>query len=1759
MNHVYKTIWNEQTGTYVAVSEHKRARGKRSGSVKAAVAGAVLATGALAMGSALAATGINGGTGAGTAISECKDSTQAQAGKKNSIAIGCNSLADGKDDGDTSFFDRKNPHNKNLDTSGTYQSVAIGTGAKAKQGSVALGHGAQAADGESALAVAIGSQAKAQNVASLAIGPAALATGNTALAMGRQTAATADFAQAIGNVAAATGLGSLAVGHSATATGKRSIAIGAADIDNAGSTGAQNGTVYMEGEQTLATGQDAIAFGAAANAKNNYSLAIGAHSEASGLNSTAMGYQAKATGENTFASGAGSIASGKDAFALGAHSEGLGDRSFAMGPNAKAIGENALALGSLSEAHEKNSIAVGVGAKANFADSVALGSKSSVDHKNSIAIGTESTTNDYTTHEAFLYESGAAGAIATGAVSIGNGAGSVVAGAGNERRLQNVAAGGADTDAVNVSQLKMHKAITDKTGGDLAENLGGGSTYDPKTGEVSNPTYNIGDTNYNNVGDALLAARTVVKAGKNIGVEESKGTAGQTIFTVKTQEDLDLTSVTTGHAVMNNDGFNVVDGSNSSTVGAGNISVKDDAGTTVIAGNQMTVGGTNSVVVNGDTGTIGGLTNKTFDPNSFTSGQAATEDQLAKVSGDLTAKGLNFSANAGGPLTSKLGSTVTVAGAQTNTDWSKFDAGQNIMTQIEQDASGNSAIRVALSKDITGLETIILGENGTPGKDGANGQAGVGLNGKDGSIGMTGKDGAGADLTVAMGAPGLAGNDGADGKSKTRLVYEKSDGSIEEVATLNDGLRFVGDDGKVVERKLNETLGLVGGADVAALTENNIGVVQKDDGSLGIQLAENVKGLNTVQVGGDTGPVLGGDAAGNLTLNPAGNAVQITNVASGLGGQNLADITGDDLLNATNVGDLKTVAGELTDAGLKFSANDGGPLTSKLGSTVTVAGAQSNTDWTKFDAGQNIMTQIEQDADGNSAIRVALSKDITGLETIILGENGTPGKDGANGQAGVGLNGKDGSIGITGKDGAGADLTVAMGAPGLAGNDGADGKSKTRLVYEKSDGSVEEVATLNDGLRFVGDDGKVVERKLNETLGLVGGADVAALTEDNIGVVQKDDGSLGIQLAENVKGLNTVQVGGDTGPVLGGDAAGNLTLNPTGNAVQITNVASGLGGQNLADITGDDLLNVTNVGDLQAATGGLTDKGLVFGANDGGPFTSKLGSTVTVAGAQTNTDWSKFDAGQNIMTQIEQDASGNSVIRVALSKDIDLGADGSLKAGNTVVNNDGLTVDDDAGNKTTTTAAGTMVTNAAGDKTTVGAGSITVVDADGYNTAISSTQVVVGGANPVTINGATGTIGGLANKTFDPNKFTSGQAATEDQLKQVSDVASAGWNVTDADGNSANIGPNGFVTFVGDENITVAQTGDGNDGKVEVKLNKDIDLGADGSLKTGDTVINNAGVAVGNDVHLGNTGLTINNGPSITLAGINAGDMRITNVAAGRNPTDAVNYGQLQPIESFIGLDGNGSFAYNGGQHSSLKDVLDSMHWNVEAPTDGKEGGNTGGSNGNGSGSTGGGNNGSGDGTPIHNGNTVGFVEGDNIVISKTDRINDAGQTVGADIKVSVSQDLKVNSITAVNVQADEIQINNGGPIINENGINMSGKHITNVAAGVNDTDAVNVSQLNQVAGNLQGQINNIRHDINRLDNRLSAGVAAAMATASLPQAYLPGKHMMSMAGGTWRGESGMAIGFSGITDNGKWVYKLSGNTTSRGDYGGAVGIGYQW
>ncbi|QRF89700.1 hypothetical protein CLH39_05420 [Alcaligenes faecalis] len=1162
-------------------------------------------------------------------------------------------------------------------------------------------------------------------------------------------------------------------------------------------------------------------------------------------------------------------------------------------------------------------------------------------------------------------------------------------------------------------------------------------------------------------------------------------------------------------------------------------------------GNSITVGDT---IVNGDSVTTNNLT--------VTGATQLGDNFVVNNDGDVIYKGgeianlndgLSFAGNTGSTIAKTLGENtpLTISGELA-------EGAESTGANLRVDSDGNK-LNLVMAQNLTDLNSITI-NNGGPVINGA----GINMNGKK--------------ITNL-----------AEGTDDTDAVNVSQLKEVSDVA--NAGWNISANGGATENVKP--------GASVDFSNDDDNIVISRDGTDLAFNLADDLTVGNSITVG-DT--VINGDSVtvGDTVVN--GDSITTNNLT----------VTGETRLGdnfvVNNDGDVIYKGGEIANLndGLSFAGNTGGTIAKTLGENtpLTISGELA-------EGAESTGMNLRVDSDGNK-LNLVMAQNLTDLNSITI-NNGGPVINGdginmsgkkitnldagtddtdavnvsqlkevsdvanagwnisANGAAAenvkpgasVDFSNDDGNITVTRT---GTDLafnladdltvgnsitvgdTVINGDSVTVGDTVVNGDSittnnltvtgETRLgenFVVNNGGDViykgNEIATQADGLSFAGNTGSTIAKTLGDNTPLTISGELAE-SEESTGAnlrVDSDGNKLNLVMAQNLTDLNSITIN-NGGPVINGSGI-NM------NGKKITNLEAG------TDDT--DAVNVSQLKDVEE----VANAGWNISANGGATENVKPGASV---------DFSNADGNINI-TRDGTDLAFN------LNKDIDLGTEGSLKTGNALVNNDGLTVEDSAGNKTSTTATGTTVSNAAGDTTTVGAGSITVADAAGNSTAIGSTQVVVGGANPVTINGDTGRIGGLTNLTWDPDNYTSGQAATEDQLKQVNDVASAGWNVTDADGNSANIGPNGQVAFVGDKNVTVEQTGTDDSGQVEVKLNKDIDLGADGSLKTGDTVINNAGVAVGNDVHLGNTGLTINNGPSITLAGINAGDMRITNVAAGRNPTDAVNYGQLQPIESFIGLDGNGSFAYNGGQHSSLKDVLDSMHWNVEAPTDGKEGGNTGGSNGNGSGSTGGGNNGSGDGTPIHNGNTVGFVEGDNIVISKTDRVNDAGQTVGADIKVSVSQDLKVNSITAVNVQADEIQINNGGPIINENGINMSGKHITNVAAGVNDTDAVNVSQLNQVAGNLQGQINNIRHDINRLDNRLSAGVAAAMATASLPQAYLPGKHMMSMAGGTWRGESGMAIGFSGITDNGKWVYKLSGNTTSRGDYGGAVGIGYQW
>ncbi|MNZ84078.1 Adhesin YadA precursor [compost metagenome] len=128
-------------------------------------------------------------------------------------------------------------------------------------------------------------------------------------------------------------------------------------------------------------------------------------------------------------------------------------------------------------------------------------------------------------------------------------------------------------------------------------------------------------------------------------------------------------------------------------------------------------------------------------------------------------------------------------------------------------------------------------------------------------------------------------------------------------------------------------------------------------------------------------------------------------------------------------------------------------------------------------------------------------------------------------------------------------------------------------------------------------------------------------------------------------------------------------------------------------------------------------------------------------------------------------------------------------------------------------------------------------------------------------------------------------------------------------------------------------------------------------------------------------------------------------------------------------------------------------------------------------------------------------------------------------------------------------------------------RQITNVAAGTSDTDAVNLGQLNKSVADITNNANaytdqryaQLKNDLDKQDDVLSAGIAGALAQASLPQPYVPGASMAAAGVGNYRGQSAVAVGVSRISDNGKWVTKLQGSTTTQGDFGMSVGVGYQW
>ena len=931
------------------------------------------------------------------------------------------------------------------------------------------------------------------------------------------------------------------------------------------------------------------------------------------------------------------------------------------------------------------------------------------------------------------------------------------------------------------------------------------------------------------------------------------------------------------------------------------ITNKDGNGKVEFAADQVVnVAGDNPIKLDAKTGDITSLTNKTIDGSDFaTKGRAATEEQL-KATGDqitnnLTKKGLNFGAQSGEVIHKNLGDQLDIVGEGTKAD-DRYDA-TNIKTMTK-----DGKVVVGLAKDLT-ADNVTVGQKGENGKDGVDGQigvngkdgSGVAINGKDGSIGLKGKDGENA-VTIKT-AEGPAGVNGKDGETKPRLVVNN-----EKVATLKDGLKFKGDKGDSIAKELNEELEILGKLDPnAAVTDKNLRV-DNDAGKLVLKMAKQLKDLtsatfidettgNKSVIDGNGLTVKPKDADNTKTvsvtdkgLNNGGN--QIVNVDSGLKDATgnkvaLEDATGNTLNNAVNVGDLKDTIGNITNNGFGLTDENGNDVKAKLGETVTVKGDGS------------VTTKVITDKDGKAKLQVGLNKDVTignneepGTITVkgengkdgisINGKDGTIGLKGEDGKDGIALNGKDGTIGINGKDGSNGKITVAQGKAGLDGNDGADGETKTRIVYEKPNGDKEEVATLNDGLKFTGNNEVVNSHKLNSLVTIKGeGVDKAASeafksAEGNVNVKADGKGTLEVQLSKDLKNIDSISNKGGQ----------KIEFKDGGTTISGGNVS--VGGNNITNVkAGKDDTDAVNVKQLK----------------DG------------IAQATT-----KVAAGKNVTVEPKKNADGSTTYTVATKDDVDFT---SVTTGKTTMNDGGITIKateggktnvtltnkglDNGGNKVVNVAEGTNDTDAVNvkqlkaAKTEVEAGdNVVVTSTKGsngqtiYKVNATDNSAHVDGSDAITVTKAPTTRKNGTTTVTDYKVDLSNK--TKDDINKGVDAHDTVNNkglTFNADKGTTGVKKLGSQVAVNGDNKNIETVADANGVKVKLKDDISVNTVTAKTIKAGDTTIND-------------NGLTINNGPSVTKDGINAGGSRITNVAPGRDGTDAVNVNQLKKATNEI-------------------------------------------------------------------------------------------------------------------------------------------------------------------------------------------------------------------------------------------------------------------
>ena len=1352
----------------------------------------------------------------------------------------------------------------------------------------------------------------------------------------------------------------------------------------------------------------------------------------------------------------------------------------------------------------------------------------------------------------------------------------------NDKKITNVANGDIaanSKDAVNGGQLHDAKTELNKNISDAKTELNK-NISDTKT-ELTNKGLRF-DADNNAEKTNKLGSKVTVNGDDNITTEISQ-TGDDTKIGLKLKKNLNVTSVTAAETVKagtvtmgkQSDGVtpantgNYVTGLDNKawsienpTIASGRAATEDQLKTVSDEVKKQGASATDfSLVANPTAGSNGDYTVDANGDVALTVQDKNHPDKTKTVtikdvaSKSEVDKGLNFDGDSGTTINKKLGGTVAIKGGAAAADLTDNNIG------VVSDGTGT--LNVKLAKTLTGLDSVTAG--GTIINSGGltvGGKTYVSPNGinandqkitnvADGNIAANSKDAVnGGQLheaktelnkNIADTKTELNKNIG-DTKAelnknisdtKTELNKNISDTKTElnknigdaKTELTNKGLRFDADNNAEKTNKLGSKVTVNGDDNITTeITQTG------DDTKIGLKLK---KDLNVTSVTA-TETV----KAGTVTMGKQSDGATPANTGNYVTGLDNKTWNAGNVVSgrAATEDQLKQALAGQTDTGLKFNANVGGVQTNKLGSTITVKG-EGKADDADY-SGENIKTFINQDNDGNTTINVKMNKNLK-AESVKVGKdgkdgvsltgpdtaNGTDGKVAVtdkNGKDAVSMSGKDGigHIGLTGKDGRSADIIADKGAADVNGNE------ITRIKYQDENGTTHEVATKDDGMKYGGDSGATIKKKLNEQLDIKGGVTSEdELTENNIGVISKNN-ILNVRLAKNLKGLDSITFNNGTNGV-----NGKTVVNGEGMAVQDKD------GNPLTAVTKDGVKITNGPSMTKSGIDGAGNK--ITNVADGtNPKDAVNKSQLDKAAAAATTT---VTAGNNVQVDKTTNADGSINYKVGLKDQITMGSDatkqiamdgttGTIKAG------DKVTID---GNKGTIKAGDKVEID--GDKGTIKAGNVAI---DGTNGTIKAgDKVTIDGkdgkiaAGKVSVDGKDGHVTGLENKDWDPNNITSGRAATEDQLQKShktldNKINNLGDDITkkgmDFAGNTGDFhrdlgqkvtikgeGQGADSDYSGENIKTVAENGN-----VTIKMAKNLKTDSvTTKTVTADTVTTDK-VKVGKN---GQDGVSIT-GPD--AANGTDGKVAIT----GKDGKDAISMSGKDGV-GHIGLTGKdgrnadmiadkGDSDLGGNAITRIKyqDEQGKTH-QVATKDDGmKYGGDSG--------------------NVINKklNEQVNVIGGITDASKLTTEDNVGVVSDGTNLKVRMAKDLKgLTSVTTKDAAGNSTVVNGSGITITpasgntvsltKDGLNNGGKTISNVGPGVNGTDAVNVNQLKGVTEGMANAINSVAGETQRV------GAHAAAMSALKPIQYDPLEPTQVMAGiGNYRGETAAALGVAHYT-----------------------------